>query len=108
MKIAVSELLVRFMERLGIKHIFGMPGAHILPIYDSLYHSGISSVLAKHEQGASFMASGYCRASGMKHYKVGREADLPGMLSALDYKKPINLIEIMIDKDIFPDYNSRR
>lgn len=64
MKIAVSELIVRFMERLGIDHIFGMPGAHILPIYDSLYNSGIKSILAKHEQGAAFMAGGYARASG--------------------------------------------
>lgn len=52
------------MERLGIDTIFGMPGAHILPVYDSLYHSPIQSVLAKHEQGASFMACGYARASG--------------------------------------------
>lgn len=64
MKIAVSDLIVRFMERLGIDHIFGMPGAHILPVYDSLYNSSIHSVLAKHEQGASFMAGGYARASG--------------------------------------------
>lgn len=64
MKITVSELIVRFMERLGIDHIFGMPGAHILPVYDSLYQSSIKSVLAKHEQGASFMAGGYARASG--------------------------------------------
>lgn len=52
------------MERLGINTIFGMPGAHILPVYDSLYDSTIQSVLAKHEQGAAFMACGYCRASG--------------------------------------------
>ncbi len=64
MKIAVSDLIVRFMERLGIDHIFGMPGAHILPVYDSLYDSTIKTVLAKHEQGASFMAGGYSRASG--------------------------------------------
>ncbi|WP_198264356.1 thiamine pyrophosphate-binding protein [sulfur-oxidizing endosymbiont of Gigantopelta aegis] len=64
MKIAVSELIVRFMENLGIDHIFGMPGAHILPVYDSLYHSSIQTVLAKHEQGASFMAGGYARATG--------------------------------------------
>ena len=64
MKIAVSDLIVRFMEGLGIKHIFGMPGAHILPVYDSLYHSNICCVLAKHEQGASFMAGGYARSSG--------------------------------------------
>lgn len=64
MNIQVSELIVRYMERLGIDHIFGMPGAHILPVYDSLYDSKIQSVLAKHEQGAAFMAGGYARASG--------------------------------------------
>jgi len=64
MKITVGELIVRFMERLGIGHIFGMPGAHILPVYDHLYDSTIKSVLVKHEQGAAFMACGYARASG--------------------------------------------
>ncbi len=64
MQITVSELLVRFMERLGLTHIFGMPGAHILPVYDHLYDSKIKSVLVKHEQGAAFMAGGYARASG--------------------------------------------
>ncbi|MDP2828583.1 MAG: thiamine pyrophosphate-binding protein [Sulfuricellaceae bacterium] len=62
--IAVSELIVRFMERLGIETIFGMPGAHILPVYDSLYDASIKSVLVKHEQGAAFMAGGFARASG--------------------------------------------
>ncbi len=64
MKIAVSELVVRFMERLGVEVIFGMPGAHILPVYDGLVDSKIRSVLVKHEQGAAFMAGGYARASG--------------------------------------------
>jgi hypothetical protein len=39
MKIPVSELIVSYMERLGIEIIFVMPGAHILPVYHSLYHS---------------------------------------------------------------------
>jgi len=64
MKIKVSELIVKYLERLGVEHIFGMPGAHILPVYDSLYGSKIQSVLAKHEQGAAFMAGGCARASG--------------------------------------------
>ncbi|HTY98965.1 MAG TPA: thiamine pyrophosphate-binding protein, partial [Rhodocyclaceae bacterium] len=64
MKIAVSELIVRFMERLGIARIFGMPGAHILPVYDCLVDSQIGTVLVKHEQGAAFMAGGYARAAG--------------------------------------------
>ncbi|PKM43091.1 MAG: acetolactate synthase [Gammaproteobacteria bacterium HGW-Gammaproteobacteria-1] len=64
MKIPVSELIVRYLERLGVQYIFGIPGAHILPVYDSLYDSPIESVLVKHEQGAAFMAGGYARASG--------------------------------------------
>ncbi len=64
MKIQVSEFIVQYLQRLGIKCIFGMPGAHILPVYDQLYDSDIEAVLAKHEQGAAFMACGYARASG--------------------------------------------
>lgn len=64
MKLTVSELIVKYMERLGVRHVFGMPGAHILPVYDALYDSAIQSVLVKHEQGASFMAGGYSRISG--------------------------------------------
>lgn len=64
MKITVSELIVKYIERLGIEYIFGMPGAHILPVYDSLYGSSVKTVLAKHEQGASFMACGHAKASG--------------------------------------------
>ena len=64
MNVTVSELIVKYMQRLGIDTIFGMPGAHILPVYDRLYDSDIQSVLVKHEQGAAFMAGGYARASG--------------------------------------------
>lgn len=63
MQITVSDLIVRYMERLGIEVIFGMPGAHVLPIYDELYRSKVQTVLVKHEQGASFMAGGYARIS---------------------------------------------
>lgn len=63
MNISVSELIVRYLERLGVDHIFGMPGAHVLPIYDRLHDSSVKSVLVKHEQGAAFMAGGYARIS---------------------------------------------
>lgn len=65
MQLAVSEFIVRYLERLGVRHIFGMPGAHILPVYDALYRSSqIDAVLVKHEQGAAFMAGGYARSQG--------------------------------------------
>ncbi len=63
MNISVSQLIVRYLERLGIGHIFGMPGSHVLPIYDCLHDSTVKSVLVKHEQGAAFMAGGYARVA---------------------------------------------
>jgi len=53
MKIKVSDLIVKYIERLGIETIFGMP-VHI----DSLYDSNVKTILVKHEQGAAFMARG--------------------------------------------------
>jgi acetolactate synthase-1/2/3 large subunit len=64
MKIQVSQAIVSFLEKLGVRCIFGIPGSHILPVYDALYDSPIRSVLAKHEQGAAFMAGGHARITG--------------------------------------------
>ena len=54
MKIPVSQILVKFLENLGVSSIFGIPGSHILPVYDELIESTIESILAKHEQAAAF------------------------------------------------------
>ncbi|MBT4076192.1 MAG: hypothetical protein HOE78_06375, partial [Gammaproteobacteria bacterium] len=45
MKVQVSEVIVKFLQGLGVDTIFGMPGAHILPVYDGLYDSTIKTVL---------------------------------------------------------------
>jgi len=45
---------------------------------------------------------------GMKYYKVTSRDELPDLLSSLNYKDAINLIEIIIDKDTFPGYSSKR
>jgi len=85
------------MERLGIEYIFGMPGAHILPVYDSLYDSNIKSVLVKHEQGAAFMAGGYARASGKISACIttagpGATNLVTGIANAYADKQPILII----------------
>jgi thiamine pyrophosphate-dependent acetolactate synthase large subunit-like protein len=60
-----GEWVVRSLAREGVRHVFGIPGIHNLPIYDALLQqSDITHVLARHEQGAAFMADGYARASG--------------------------------------------
>jgi len=59
-----GQAAIRALERQGVEIVFGIPGVHTLEIYDALVDSSIKHVLARHEQGAGFMADGYARASG--------------------------------------------
>ncbi|MDO8926317.1 MAG: thiamine pyrophosphate-binding protein [Sideroxyarcus sp.] len=67
----VADLLVAYLEQLGIEYVFGVPGGAIEPLYNALARSerrgGIRHILARHEAGAAFMADGYARETG----KVG-------------------------------------
>ena len=65
MKGSSAEILVKYLEQEGVEYIFGIPGGHLLPLYDALYKNGkIKPILAKHEAGAAFMAYGYAATSG--------------------------------------------
>jgi len=60
-----AQAVVSTLCAYRVDTIFGIPGVHTLPIYDALYHTpAIRHVLARHEQGAGFMAEGYARATG--------------------------------------------
>ncbi len=60
-----AQIVVRLLERQGVKMIAGIPGGPILPFYDALSASTrITHVLARHEQGAGFIAQGWARATG--------------------------------------------
>ncbi|MCP5072340.1 MAG: 5-guanidino-2-oxopentanoate decarboxylase [Rhodobacteraceae bacterium] len=48
----------------GVDTIFGIPGVHNVEMYRGIEEAGITHVLARHEQGAGFMADGYARATG--------------------------------------------
>lgn len=48
----------------GVEVIFGIPGVHNIEMYRGIEEAGITHVLARHEQGAAFMADGYARATG--------------------------------------------
>jgi acetolactate synthase-1/2/3 large subunit len=63
-RISGSQLLIRLLERQGVTHISGVPGGANLPMYDALTGSSIKHVLARHEQGAGFIAQGMARVSG--------------------------------------------
>ena len=60
-----AQITVRLLERQGVRIVTGYPGGAILPIYDALGQStAIRHVLARHEQGAGFIAQGMARVSG--------------------------------------------
>ena len=63
-RLSGSQLIIRLLERQGITHIAGIPGGANLPMYDSLVGSNIKHVLARHEQGAGFIAQGMARVTG--------------------------------------------
>ncbi|RAU48879.1 acetolactate synthase large subunit [Pseudocitrobacter sp. RIT415] len=60
-----AELIVHLLERQGITMVTGIPGGTVLPLYDALSQSKqIRHILARHEQGAGFIAQGMARTAG--------------------------------------------
>ena len=59
-----AQIMVKCLEKEGVKVVFGYPGAAICPFYDELYQSEIHHILVRQEQNAGHAASGYARASG--------------------------------------------
>lgn len=60
-----AEILVAALEREGVEVIFAYPGGASMPIHQALTRSSsIRTILPRHEQGGSFAAEGYGRATG--------------------------------------------
>lgn len=60
-----AQIIVHLLQRQGVRTVAGIPGGAILPLYDALAaQQQIRHVLARHEQGAGFIAQGLARVSG--------------------------------------------
>lgn len=63
-----ADLVVAYLEQIGVEYVFGVPGGAIEPLYNALARSarrgGPRPVVARHETGAAFMADGYARETG--------------------------------------------
>src|SRR5947199_7436447 len=60
-----SEILVEALEREGVEVIFAYPGGASMELHQALTKSKkIRTILPRHEQGGSFAADGYARATG--------------------------------------------
>jgi acetolactate synthase-1/2/3 large subunit len=80
------DILVRALEREGVECIFAYPGGASMEIHQSLTRSKIRTILPRHEQGGSFAAEGYARATGR-----------PGVCMATSGPGATNLVTAIAD-----------
>ena len=106
----VGDLLVSYLEQVGIEYVFGIPGGPIEPLYNALARSeklgGVKSVVARHETGAAFMADGYARNSGKIGVCCGTAGPgttnlITGVASAFDNHSPLLVITAQTPLDNF-------
>lgn len=81
MRLKGSQIICKLLERQGIEIVSGIPGGANLPLYDALYDSAIRHVLARHEQGAGFIAQGMARVTGKAAVCLGTSG--PGATNLL-------------------------
>src|ERR1700734_1781751 len=60
----VAEVLVDTLEKIGVKHIFGLIGDSLNPLADAVRHSNIEWIGVRHEEGAALAASGQAKLTG--------------------------------------------
>jgi pyruvate dehydrogenase (quinone) len=60
----VADVLIETLERIGVKHIFGLIGDSLNPIADAVRRSGIEWIGVRHEEGAALAAAGQAKLTG--------------------------------------------
>jgi acetolactate synthase-1/2/3 large subunit len=108
-----AEVLIRCLEREGVKYIFGLSGGAAIPIFDALVDSPIELILVRHEQGATHMADGFARASGRPGVVLvtsgpGATNTVTGLLTAQMDSSPLIVItgqtnRVNLGKDAFQE-----
>ncbi|HAS73935.1 MAG TPA: acetohydroxyacid synthase large subunit [Clostridiales bacterium UBA8960] len=63
MKKIVSRQLVDYLERRGVKHVFGLCGHTVIEMLDALKESSLHYISVRHEQIAAHAADGYARVT---------------------------------------------
>lgn len=110
MGLQLGDMLVSYLEQLGIDYVFGLPGGAIEPLYNALArshrHGGPRAVVARHETGAAFMADGYARNTGKLGVCCattgpGATNMLTGIASAYENQVPLLAISAQTSLSVF-------
>jgi acetolactate synthase I/II/III large subunit len=60
-----GRAIVEVLKAESVDHVYGLPGGHVLSIYDALYDEpSIRHVLVRHEQTAACMAAAHAQLTG--------------------------------------------
>jgi acetolactate synthase-1/2/3 large subunit len=59
-----AQVVVESLEKHGVQYVFGIPGAKIDKVFDTLVNSSIKTIVCRHEQNAAFIAGGIGRLTG--------------------------------------------
>ncbi|MEM4969622.1 MAG: thiamine pyrophosphate-binding protein [Sulfolobales archaeon] len=61
----VGHVIVKILEKHGVKNFFGVPGHHNLPLYEAIHDYSLQHVLFHEETNAGFAADGYSKITGL-------------------------------------------
>lgn len=110
----VSDYIAEFIAAQGVKHVFGITGAHDMHLVDSIVNNPkLSFVATGHEQGAAFAADAYARIKG---FGVAVSTSGPGAVNLVsgvasayfDSIPALFLTGQVVSKDIRPDNRVRQ
>jgi acetolactate synthase-1/2/3 large subunit len=102
------DLLLHYLEQLGVEYVFGIPGGAIEPLYNALARSekrgGIRAITARHETGAVFMADAYARNTGKlgvccSTTGPGATNMITGIASSYENNTPLLVITPQVSQD---------
>jgi indolepyruvate decarboxylase len=95
-EMTVGKYLIRRLEQLGLKHIFGVPGDYVLKFFDLLEASEIKVVCTCNELNAGYAADAYARIRGLGGvcvtYGVGGFSVLNAVAGAFVERAPLVVI----------------
>ncbi len=64
-ELTAGQAVVEVLKAEGVRCVFGLPGGHVIDIYDALYDAPeIRHVMVRHEHAAACMAAGYAQLTG--------------------------------------------
>jgi acetolactate synthase-1/2/3 large subunit len=101
-----AKALIESLKAEKVKHIFGIPGGAMIPVYDVLYdEKKLRHILVRHEQAAAHAADGYARASGgpgvcMATSGPGATNLMTGILNAYMDSSPVVAITGQVPKPL--------